>query len=391
MKVLYVSTLCADHEIEKILKTAEVKPLQSIQKFHRLVCEGLALNNVSISTMTIIPVAPSTHKKIFWMEECEIENGVHYNYLTFVNLPIIKQISTILSSICNIIKFKFSSKDKKIIICDILNATLSITTLIFSKIFNIKCITIVTDLPNYIGKINFKNNLYKILLRSIQSKFDGYIFLTNKMHDVINSNKKPYIVMEGLVDFSMKNIENKLENKYKKNVIIYAGGLYEKYGVKNLIEAFLCTKENNIELWFYGSGDLDEYINKINDNRIQFYGVVNNSEVVKAEIKATLLINPRFTNEEYTKYSFPSKNMEYMVSGTPILTTRLAGMPEEYYRHVYFIEDESVEGMKTKIEEIMNLDKVELYTKGQDAKKFVLENKNNVIQSNRIIEFIQKL
>ena len=42
--------------------------------------------------------------------------------------------------------------------------------------------------------------------------------------------------------------------------------------------------------------------------------LMNHPKIVKEEKKSTLLVNPRFTNEEYTKYSFPSKNMEYMAS-----------------------------------------------------------------------------
>ena len=390
MKFLYVSTLCSNCELDKILKTSKIKPLQSIQKFHRLICEGFVLNNVNVSTMTTIPVSPYTHKKKIWNEKNEFYKGIEYIYLPFLNLPIIKQISTIISSILNIVKFKFGCKDDKVIICDILNATISITTLLFSKFFNIKCITIVTDLPSDIGKNNFKGKLYKTLLKKMQSKFDGYIFLTEEMNEVINTNKRPYMIMEGLVDYSMESVENRLEDKYKKKIIIYAGGLYEKYGIKMLVEAFQSIKDKNIELWLYGSGDLDEYIKNINDNRVKFYGVVNNSLVVKEEIKATLLINPRFTNDDYTKYSFPSKNMEYMVSGTPVLTTKLAGMPKEYYDYVYFIEYETVSGISNIIKDIINKDEKVLYNKGQNAKKFVLENKNNIVQSKNIIDFIRK-
>ena len=58
---------------------------------------------------------------------------------------------------------------------------------------------------------------------------------------------------------------------------------------------------------------------------------------VAEELKATLLVNPRPTTEEFTIYSFPSKNMEYMASGTPLLTTKLPGMPEEYHQYVLAI------------------------------------------------------
>lgn len=63
---------------------------------------------------------------------------------------------------------------------------------------------------------------------------------------------------------------------------------------------------------------------------VRYFGVVANEIVVQEQLEATLLVNLRPTNEEYTKYSFPLKNMEYMVFSTPVPTTCLRDMHEEY-------------------------------------------------------------
>ena len=38
-------------------------------------------------------------------------------------------------------------------------------------------------------------------------------------------------------------------------------------------------------------------------------------------------VNPRQNNEEFTKYSFPSKTMEYLASGVPVVAYKLDGIP----------------------------------------------------------------
>ena len=126
------------------------------------------------------------------------------------------------------------------------------------------------------------------------------------------------------------------------------------------------------------------------DNVI-YLGIAPNSEIVKSELRATLLVNPRPTNEEYTKYSFPSKNMEYMASGTPVLTTKLPGMPEEYNEYVYLLEDESAEGVCNALKEILTKPAEELYQKGKEAKEFVVREKNNVKQAEKLISLIDNL
>jgi glycosyltransferase involved in cell wall biosynthesis len=83
--------------------------------------------------------------------------------------------------------------------------------------------------------------------------------------------------------------------------------------------------------------------------------------------------------------------MECMASGTPLLTTKLPGMPADYYPFVYFFDDESVEGMKEAFLRVLNYTEDELNDKGMDARQFVLKYKNNKIQAKKLIEFIESL
>lgn len=383
MKIIYVSALTEEKKMNSIIQNSKQKPLQSIQKFHRLICEGLVANNIEVKTISSIPMSRTISNRIIWFDKKQNVNGVEYNYIPFFNLKIIRQISTFICTIFMTIKECIKEKKKKVFICDLLNTTLSSTVLILSKLLKFKCIAIVTDLPRDIGG---KFSISKKINQVLQNKYDAYILLTEAMNEVVNEKNKPFVVIEGIADSNMKQKENNIENKYKEKVCIYAGGLYEKYGVKNLVEAFKLLKQNNVSLHIYGSGELEEYLNKIEDNRIKYFGVVENEKIVDEEIKATLLINPRFSNEEYTKYSFPSKNIEYMASGTPLLTTKLPGMPQEYYKYVYLLEDETVEGIKEKLEEIFNKSEKELKQKGEKAQKFVQSNKSNKKQVKKIIE-----
>lgn len=385
MKIIYVSALTEEKKMNSIIRNSKQKPLQSIQKFHRLICEGLVANNIEIKTISSIPMSRTISNKIIWFDKKQNVNGVEYNYIPFFNLKIIRQISTFICTIFMTIKECIKEKKKKVFICDLLNTTLSSTVLILSKLLKFKCIAIVTDLPRDIGG---KFSISKKINQVLQNKYDGYILLTEAMNEVVNEKNKPFVVIEGITDSNMKQKENNIENKYKEKVCIYAGGLYEKYGVKNLVEAFKLLKQDNIRLHIYGAGELEEYLNKIEDNRIKYFGVVENEKVVDEEIKAALLINPRFSDEEYTKYSFPSKNMEYMASGTPLLTTKLPGMPKEYYDYVYCFEDETVEGMEKKLKELLSKSNGELEEKGAKAKEFVLMKKNNIVQARKIIKFL---
>ena len=381
MKIVYVSNLCSTNVFNECFEKSNRSIGQQAQKYHKLIAEGLVKNNnVEVSTVTSIPTTYNSSVDKFVKYNSEKENDVIYNYLPTINLPIVKNICTIISSFNKVRKLCKKDKDV-VVICDVLNISVSLGALIASKLSNGINVGIVTDLPQFINKknrgISVKINNYLI------NNFSSYVFLTEDMKNVVNCKDKKYVVIEGQVDKYMSKMNNRLRDKYEKKICIYSGGLQKVYGIETLVEGFIKANIEDAELHIYGSGDFEEELIEIcnTNERVKYWGVQPNKKVVKEQIKASLLINPRPTNEEYTKYSYPSKNMEYMVSGTPTLTTKLPGMPKEYYKYVYLIEDETVEGISNILKDILNRPKEELYNKGMEAKKFVLNYKNNIIQA----------
>ena len=213
------------------------------------------------------------------------------------------------------------------------------------------------------------------------------------MNQVINLKQKPYLVIEGQVDLAMEMQKNDLAEKRFPRICMYAGGIQRIYGVPELVEAFIKVDIPDAELHIYGDGDYANELTNIclTHNKVKYFGTRLNSEIVKAEIEASLLINPRPTHELYTKYSFPSKNMEYMASGTPVLTTRLPGMPKEYEEFVYLINDETIDGIGEALVSVLSDSREVLHQKGRGAKAFVMRTKNNMIQAKKIIDMVNGL
>ena len=398
MKILYISNNCSKIKYENLFKDKSIMILQQAQKFHSLLIDGLNKNGIQIISASGLPVNRKLTKKIYIKHEKENSNGIEYYYYGFFNLPWLRQISIFFKSFARASSFCLSN-NKKAIICDVLGISNSAGALFASKIFKTKTIGIVTDVPGFLTDdikspdscSTLRNYLKTKINRYLINHFDMYVFLTFPMNEIINKKNKPYVVIEGFVDINMKNIYINLIDKHKIRVILYAGSLKRIYGIEMLIKAFIKAKLENCELHIYGDGDYVDALREIcsTNPHIKYGGVKPNDYIVREEMMSTLLVNPRPTNEEYTKYSFPSKNMEYMVSGTPILTTKLPGMPSNYDKYVYLIDEESVEGLTKEIHKIMNIPSKQLNQMGENAKKFVLENKNNVVQASKILEMIE--
>ena len=125
------------------------------------------------------------------------------------------------------------------------------------------------------------------------------------------------------------------------------------------------------------------------DSRIKYLGSVDKDRVTELQHRATLLVNPRHSGVEFTKYSFPSKTMEYLASGTPTVMCKLPAMPADYLDHVFIFDDESIEGYAKKIMEICAMPKENLFAFGQHASKFINEQKNEVIQAAKVMELVK--
>ena len=386
MNIIYGYSNCTDKLYYTLYSDNKKAILRPDQKYHGLLIHGLSRHVEKINCISGLPINRKSVNRLLVREEDETENNINYHYLTTVNLPVLRRIMVFLGTLINTIKTK---KEKETVaICDCLNVANAYGMTIGAHLKRIPVIMIVTDLPDMVISSSRKRKIYNRLFRLA----DGFVFLTEQMNERINKNIRPYIVLEGHVDINaiISDSAEKYEVSDKEKVIIYAGSLRKKYGIQDLVKGFQRANIENAELWIYGDGDYREELEKEikSDKRIKYMGVRDNSEVVNAESKAALLVNPRPSAPEYTKYSFPSKNMEYMVSGTPVLTTNLPGMPKEYQKYVYIIEHETVDGIAEALRKVFSDDISVRQSKALSARKFVLEEKNNVAQAGKIVSFI---
>ena len=395
MNILYTSYTCSQQYFQNMFNTAIVKPAQAPQKFHHLMVTGLKENDVNVTCLVGRPITVRSHKQKLWTGFTEVLDNVKYVYIPCINNPFAKRIIYFVYSFFYSLWWSIKNKKYGAIVTDILCGPVTKGSALAARIVGIPVNGIVTDLPDMLNfnanKISLAKSIDKALSIDPFNLCTQYTPLTIQMCDVMNPKNKPFVIVEGLVDSEMKFVE-RIESSDGKRHICYTGQIYEQFGVKNLIEAFMQVKAEDVVLDIYGPGpmadEMHAYMAK--DHRIIYHGCVPMEEAVCAQLRAYLLVNPRPTHEVFTKYSFPSKNMEYMVSGAPMLTTILPGMPVEYHNHVFLFHEESVEGMVKTIREILQLPKNVVISKGEDGKNFVLREKNNIIQARKIMDLIMR-
>ena len=141
-----------------------------------------------------------------------------------------------------------------------------------------------------------------------------------------------------------------------------------------------------------GNGDSVPFILNcaLIDKRIHYLGQVSAEQSKSIISNSNLLINPRKNNEEYTKYSFPSKNIEYLSTGKPVIAYKLDGIPDDYDNFFFYVNEEEKNGLKNCIESIIKMDENERNKKSINGIQYLMKNRLDKTVAKNIIDLLQK-
>jgi glycosyltransferase involved in cell wall biosynthesis len=266
---------------------------------------------------------------------------------------------------------------------------------------NICTCLIVPDLPVNIAKYGKKKGLYNLIASSYNLKkinfflkcVDKYVLLSEQMKELSDVSEKDFCVIDGLFDendFKATLINDNTVNDLSYKTIVYTGSLHEEYGICTLIKAFRLIDDSNYRLVIAGAGNALETVLKYcdQDKRIIYKGILNKIEVRNLQCSATVLINPRSNLGIDAKYCFPSKTIEYMLAGRPVIMCKLDGMEDSYNDIIYHLDTHSEHAMMNSIINVCEKPEEELLYMSKKAKIFILREKNNIVQTRKILNLI---
>lgn len=402
MNILFLGKFFPERLLIEILKCKDKKIGFSNHNFEMSVINGLCKQeNVNLKCITLPAVFSfpyNNHKFFTRAEHYKYENS-EINSAGFCNLVLLKEIWSTLSCARQILKCAKTFDDKTIHV--IINTpdkrlfdAIKIAERFSSKKFSRT--VIIPDIPSMVTGMDTQNLIKRILLKyrnnsvmKVSSESDGLVLLTEAMMDFISKPVR-HIVMEGIVDTETMDMQSIARTEGKK-IILYTGTLRKIFGVTNLVEAFSLIPDPDIELWICGTGDSQKIIEDAaqKDSRIKFWGLVDSKKALAMQHQATVLVNPRTSEGAFTKYSFPSKTMEYLLAGRSVVINKLPGIPDEYYNYVYTPRDESITALAECISHVLYMPDELREKRAEEGRKFILKKKNSKIQTAHILDMIK--
>lgn len=202
-----------------------------------------------------------------------------------------------------------------------------------------RSIIIVADYSESISYRSIAGKLYaKFQLWSMR-QFDTVVGLSENIKNKLRKRQK-FILMEGGIDEALYNaFVYKPHKKGTPITFMYSGLLNYVTGVNILLEAMKLVEGRDIRLLISGKGELEEAVEAAarEDDRICYFGYLPYEEYIQKLQEADVLINPRDMSLPENQNNFPSKIMDYLASGKPIISTRFAGW-EKFEGNIDFCE-----------------------------------------------------
>ena len=400
MKYIFCSSVYNMADYDNIAKKSKVPASLADHNLNQNIILGLdeaTGTPVTLVNNVQIPNYPNFPKILFKYQLWSHTDGARDINCGFINLPVIKHLSRAITTyiwLCREIK---AAKDEPVCVMTYdLHLGISLALRWAKARYpHIRTCAVLPDIPNAVivasnnGNVTAAGKLRAGIKSFFIKQFDAYVLVTEHMKTVAGIEQKPYSVVEGIYNNHQPPLDEKTTDK---KIIFYSGQLNPAYGMENLLEAFvqIYAKDQKYELWICGGGGLSDRIRDLSKEctGIKYYGYVDGKTVRKLQAEATVLVNPRQNIGEFTKYSFPSKTMEYLASGRPVVGYKLDGIPAEYDDYIQYVLDNSVNALKEKLVEICSLPAEERMRAGEKSRTFILNEKNPKTMCQKIVSLI---
>jgi len=268
---------------------------------------------------------------------------VTYRTISYINTKHLKVPSRTVALLASVIRHGLVPRTDLVIVYSV-HVPLMLSGLVLARLTSSKSIAVWTDPPAVElggeGRLtSLARRIERFIAGQLMSRFDGVIAVTRELAEDF-APQAPNLVLDAFWEDSDRE-EPKYRGPEVGTVITYTGTLDRRYGIDRLVAAAaLIPSEERIVLRIYGRGDFESEVARISSScpSVEFMGGVGHAEALLAQSRSDFLINVRDPQQSYTRHSFPSKTLEYLASGVPVISTALVGLSEEYRACMLILE-----------------------------------------------------
>jgi len=369
--------------------------------FQTKLIQGIArsgLPDVEVFSARPVQSYPKGPKVWFAAGRDRLDDHMTVRLLPFLNVTPIKQVMLGLDVVLSLLEWAWRKRgQKRIVLTYNLSVPPAALTLFAARLVGAKAVVSVNDV-NVPGETVPATPLFRLdfaLQRWLMPRFDGHLVVADRIARDFFPGRQ-YVRIEGGVDRQFLESTERggaSSAAHSPLVLAFAGTLNEVNGVPLILGAMQRLRDANLQLRIAGSGPLLEMVRDAarQDARIDFMGMLDTGAVADLYKHADVLLNIRLTTAVDTRYFFPSKLIEYLGSGVPTITTRVAHADTEFAGLVYVLGEESPQALADLLHKVASLQTEERWKLGRLARTYVTTYKTWDVQSAKAAEYLGTL
>lgn len=378
MNIIYFTTAQDINSFNDYLSLWNTPFNASNQTFHNKLIRSLSLSN-QVEVVSIRPFSRQKCSISHLSAAIKKEENINWNYLRVIG----GKLNSVISFKKQIKALFKTFPRNSIIITDTINPTVLYLSTYFAKKNKMPIIGVCTDSPSNIAGTT---RTYTLLLLSLAKNLDGYIALTTGLNELYNEQEKPCFILEGLVEDC---VDKKQKSEYGK-YIFYCGALSERYGLYQFIDFYKTYVKGDTKFVFCGHhADNDKIHQAIDDDpRIVYLGNLPNKDVLELEVNAWCNINPRPFSEDLDRFSIPSKVLEFLNSGTPLISVKNTKLQKYFNANAIWIKSNSQQDFIEGFQKLNTFTDAEINRMVKDAQDLVQKHYSLTSVNNKLEGFL---
>ena len=346
MRLLFIGFALSDAEFARVVARDAGMPVQT-QRFGWSVIEALKAAGAELALVSAAPVTdyPSNSQVLFRGRPFSVD-GTRGTTVAFLNITGIKHLTRFVSASVAVRRLGRGAGADGIVVHGVHSPFIWVAVRAARRL-GVPAVVVLTDPPSlptpYDGRLSGQlKRLDRRLILAGLSRADGVVALTQDLARDFAPGR-PWLQFEGIARPLAPRAPTS-DAAQGSEAVVYAVALAAEYVVRRLIEA-VDASQGSWTLHLYGAGPMTEEVRTAaaERDRVVFHGLVDSTTLASAYGDAALLVNPRPVDQSFVKYSFPSKLLEYLGTGRPVMTTRLPTIPGDYDAHLIYTGDTAEE------------------------------------------------
>ncbi|MBZ5524458.1 MAG: glycosyltransferase family 4 protein [Acidobacteriia bacterium] len=350
--------------------------------------------------VSVRPVSSFPNSRKIWIPRtCGfLKDGTKVSLISFLNITPVKQLWIGMKTVWEIVKWAWANRsaEHRVIYSYNLTVPPGLFTLLAARISRSRAMVSLCDIniPGQTVPDTYANRIDFWLHHKLIPKFDGHVAVADAIMEDFAPDK-PYVRIDGGIPealLSERFLTPQSPRDESHFTVAFAGTLHPVNGLDVLLSAFERIQGSRYRLLVAGGGMLADSVRSAAqaDPRIRYLGFLSFPDVLDLYKSADLLVCMRPTKSVSTRYFFPSKLMEYLASGTPVLATCTGHVEHEYGRFCFLLREETPDALAAFIQKVANLPRHDRMAMGAAAREYMRQNKSWDGQGARIVEFIRE-